>query len=132
MEGTTEVRQSLVDSITVEKAETAQSAIRFISAAQADLKQSAVQGISGERVNLEQSAVLSVRANDVSLSGSAAVVAMGTRITAENCRTLFLCSPSVSGDVRAAITSQQALAFGLGFFFGWRLMRRLSRLLPGR
>ncbi len=132
MDGSTEIRQSFVDSITAERVEAAQSAFRSISAAEADVRQSAVQGVSGERVNLENSAVLHVRANDVSLKESAAVAAMGASVTAENCRTLLLCSPSVSGDVRAVITSQQALAFGLGFFFGWRLMRRLRRLLPGR
>jgi hypothetical protein len=54
---------------------------------------------------------------------------MGAGISAENCRTVFLCSPSVSGNVQALITPRTAFALGAGFFLARRLARLGGRFL---
>jgi hypothetical protein len=55
--------------------------------------------------------------------------AMGASVSAENCRMVFLCSPSVSGNVQALITPRTAFALGVGFFFGRQVVRLAGRLL---
>lgn len=125
----TSARHALVDSITGERVSVTQSAVRSVSAGHADIHQSAVERLAAENVTLEQSAALRVQGTDVSLRRCAALGVLGGNVTAEGCRTIFLCSPSVSGNFQALITPRTAFALGVGFFLGRRFARLTGRLL---
>ena len=121
------LQHALTDKVTAERVELVQSAVRNLTAATAEVRQTAVQRLSADHASFEKSAVVSARVREATLTNSAAVTLVAGSVSAQDCRTVFLLSPSVKGNVRAVVTPAAAFAFGVGYFLGRRLLGRLGR-----
>jgi hypothetical protein len=122
------VHQSQAYSVTGENVEVSQSGVQNLTAGSASLRQAIVQHMAAERAEVGQSALLGARVRDLTLRNSMSGVLVSQSASAENVRTLFLLSPSVSGSVTATFTLPAAFALGFGYVLG----RSLVRLLAGR
>jgi hypothetical protein len=112
-----------------ERVEVYQSAVGSISAGAADLRLSVVRSLTAAQAGLSQSIAGVIRGDRVSLRNSFAAGAVAREVAVEDASTLFLISPSVTGNVRAVFTLPAALALGFGFFWGVWLAKAIGRRL---
>ena len=117
------------ESISSEKDEVYQSAVGSISAGAVDLRLSAVRSLTAAQAELDRSAAGVIRGERVSLRTSFAPGAVAREAAVEGTSTLFLISPSVTGNVRAVFTLPSAFALGFGFFWGRWLAKTIGRRL---
>ena len=121
--------QPPLESISSERVEVSRSAVGSISAGAVDLRLSAVRSLTAAQAELRQSAVGVIRGERVSLRKSFAVGTIAKEVAAEDASTVFLISPSVTGNVRAVFTLPGAFALGFGFFWGRWLAKTIGRRL---
>jgi hypothetical protein len=121
--------QPPLESISSERVEVSRSAVGSISAGAVDLRLSAVQSLTAAQAEIRQSAVGVIRGERVSLRKSFAAGAIAKEVAAEDASTIFLVSPSVTGNVRAVFTLPGAFALGFGFFWGRWLAKTIGRRL---
>jgi hypothetical protein len=120
-----------LESISSERVEVYRSAVGSISAGTVDLRQSAVRSLTAAQAELDRSVAGVIRGERVSLRNSFAAGAVAREVAVEDASTLFLISPSVTGNVRAVFTLPAALALGFGFFWGRWLAKAIGRRLRG-
>jgi hypothetical protein len=111
--------QPPLESISSERVEVSRSAVGSISAGAVDLRLSAVQSLTAAQAEIRQSAVGVIRGERVSLRKSFAAGAIAKEVAAEDASTIFLVSPSVTGNVRAVFTLPGALVSGSSGEGGW-------------
>ncbi|MGD0765235.1 MAG: hypothetical protein ABR978_02880 [Dehalococcoidia bacterium] len=114
-----------------ERVEVSRSVVRSLSGGNVNVQMSAVNSVLAAQAGIQQSVVLSVKGQAASMSDSLAGSVVAREMSLENCKTLFLISPSVKGNVRAAVTLPAAVALGFGFFWARWLAGRLGHLLKG-
>lgn len=105
------------------------SAVRQLNASVANVEQSAVQRLTADTVNATNSAFGVTRAATVEVRESAVAAVVGDYVRVEDSKVFLLLAPRVSGNVRAFLTLQSALALGAAYFFarlGLAVLRRGS------
>lgn len=103
------------------------SAVRSVSAREVDARMSAVQRMVAGEARVGQSAVGLLRGDSIAVNDGLLGVAIGRKVTAEGSSTVFLLSPSVTGNVNAVFTLPAAFALGFGYVMGRWLVKLLTR-----